>query len=355
MQKAIFPGRLWLDTNGKPIQAHGGNVLYDNGVYFWYGENKELTTGKDGVWHNGVRCYSSQNLYEWKDEGIIIPPEEDENSTLHKKSLMDRPHIVFNKYTKKYVCWVKIMNPQKGEQTMTVLTADRVLGPYRKIREGVRPCGMNAGDFDIAISDDGKAYFYFDRPHTEIVCADLTEDYLGFTGYYSTHFAGKTPPTAREAPAHFLRNGKHYLVTSGTTGYLPNPSEIALASTWHGNFVPAEQPYRGDESRTSFHSQVSCVFKVAGRKDLYIAVADRWAPEHTDKNYEEYGKLYEDLITKQDFNAYFKLKEYTEDRERCTRDSLYVWLPICFDGDKPYLTWKDEWRIEDYEEEKPLW
>lgn len=27
----------------------------------------------------------------------------------------------------------------------------------------------------------------------------------------------------------------------------------------------------------------------------------------------------------------------------------YVWLPLRFDGDKVYIDWLDEWRIEDYE------
>ena len=52
---SIRPGQVWLDTDGKRIQAHGGSVLYSDGVYYWYGENKEKTTGKDGIWHMGVR------------------------------------------------------------------------------------------------------------------------------------------------------------------------------------------------------------------------------------------------------------------------------------------------------------
>jgi hypothetical protein len=27
----------------------------------------------------------------------------------------------------------------------------------------------------------------------------------------------------------------------------------------------------------------------------------------------------------------------------------YVWLPIEWEGDKPVIRWKDEWRLEDYE------
>ena len=39
------PGQVWLDTNGAPIQAHGGSVLFINGTYYWYGEKKEKTVG----------------------------------------------------------------------------------------------------------------------------------------------------------------------------------------------------------------------------------------------------------------------------------------------------------------------
>lgn len=74
-RQAFYPGKVWLDTEGKRIQAHGGSVMYIDGVYYWYGENKEKTDGVNGIWHWGVRCYKSTNLYNWEDCGIIIPPE----------------------------------------------------------------------------------------------------------------------------------------------------------------------------------------------------------------------------------------------------------------------------------------
>lgn len=39
----FYPGQVWLDTQGKRIQAHGGSVLFWEGRYYWYGENKEFT------------------------------------------------------------------------------------------------------------------------------------------------------------------------------------------------------------------------------------------------------------------------------------------------------------------------
>ena len=290
MYDAFYPGQEWLDTAGKPIQAHGGSILAADGAFWWYGENKEKTAGGNGIWHWGVRCYRSTDLYNWEDQGVIIPPDEsDETSSLHPSSMMDRPHILYNRRTGKYVCWLKIME-KNGEQTETVLTADRLTGPYTMVRKGLRPLGMSAGDFDLAAAADGKGYYYFERVHSETICADLTEDYTDVTGYYSTHFPQSQPPFVREATAHFLRKGKHYLVTSGTTGYLPNPSQIAVADSWHGPYRVLGDPHPGDESRTSFHSQITSVFKVPGKKDLYIALADRWAPEHMHLPYEKYAE-----------------------------------------------------------------
>ena len=117
----------------------------------------------------------------------------------------------------------------------------------------------------------------------ELICADLTDDYTDVTGYYSTHFPRIAPPYVREAPAHFIRNGKHYLLTSGTTGYLPNPSEAAVADTWHGPFIVLGNLHPSDTTNTSYHSQISSVFKVHGKEDLYIACADRWLPQAMDK------------------------------------------------------------------------
>ncbi len=122
------PGQTWLDTNGKRIQAHGGSVIYVDGVYYRYGENKEYTTGQDDIWTWGVRCYASTDLYNWEDKGLIIPPEpEDPDSPLCPTTqMLDRPHIIYNRSTGKYVCWMKVMNKNRT-QTETVMTSDHIL------------------------------------------------------------------------------------------------------------------------------------------------------------------------------------------------------------------------------------
>ena len=258
------------------------------------------------------------------------------------------PFIIYNRMTRKYVCWLKIMC-KDGTQRSTVLTSERLLGPYTIVRTGLRPLSMSAGDFDLAVASDGKAYYYFERVHSETICADLTEDYTNVTGYYSTHFPRPFPPFVREATAHFTRRGKHYLLTSGTTGYLPNPSEVAVADSWHGPYTILGNPHPADESHTSFHSQISSVFKVPGKKDLYIACADRWQPAYQHLAYEDYAELYQSWFDPEmDKTIPERKKHIPEDGKANTSMSDYVWLPIRFEGDKPVIDWKDEWRIEDY-------
>lgn len=351
MYDRFYPGKPWVDTAGKRIQAHGGSILYVDGTFYWYGENKEKTDGKNGIWHWGSRCYASTDLYNWEDKGLIIPPTpDDERSPLHPSACMDRPHIIYNAKTQKYVCWLKVINQDKT-QASTILTADHILGPYTLVKTGLRPLGMSAGDFDLAVAPDGKAYYYFERVHSELICADLTDDYTGVTGYYSTHFPHVAPPNVREAPAHFYRNSKHYLITSGTTGYYPNPSEVAVADTWHGPFRVLGNPHPDDASRTSYHAQISSVFQVPGKKDLYIACADRWLPALSDMQYDVFesliAKIYGNqayVLSEEESCLLSRIKDHPED----TSLADYVWLPLRFDGEMVYLDWKDEWRIEDY-------
>ena len=40
MEKTIKPGQVWLDTKGERIQAHGTCVYFENGTYYWIGEDK---------------------------------------------------------------------------------------------------------------------------------------------------------------------------------------------------------------------------------------------------------------------------------------------------------------------------
>lgn len=283
MYDSFRPGQVWLDTEGKRIQAHGGSVIYVDGIYYWYGENKEFTDGTNDIWTYGIRFYRSNDLYNWEDLGLVIPPDtEDENSPLNPTNCMlDRPHIIYNERTEKYVCWVKIMH-KEGHQDEAVLTADKNTGPYTLVNQGIRPLGMSAGDFDLAVAD-----------------------------------------------------------------------------SWHGPYMVLGDPHPEDVSHTSFHSQISCIFKVEGTKDLYIAAADRWCPDCMDLDYEFYAKVYDKLFsgTEEEKSRIRQMPEFSriDDMGRNTSIADYVWLPIRFveaceeyPQGMVFIDWKDEWRWQDY-------
>lgn len=99
---------------------------------------------------------------------------------------------------------------------------------------------------------------------------------------------------------------------------------------------------------------ISSVFKVPGKKDLYIACADRWKPEEMDMKYEEYAKMFEMIFSPDGPSAEFKPEDAGSDgadwnQKDNTSIADYVWLPLHFDGEKVVIDWLDEWRIEDYE------
>ena len=357
LRRSVTPGQVWLDTTGKPIQAHGASMFHLDGAYYWYGENKEFTTGKTDIYSWGVRCYRSTDLYNWDDIGLIIQPDEkDRTSPLHPSAGLDRPHIIYNPESKKYVCWVKMI---KGAiQTRAVLVADKFTGPYTLIKKGVAPVGMSAGDYDLVASpDDGKAYMYFERAHSEMICADLTPDYTDFTGYYSTHFPRPGPPFVREGLAYFRRGAKHYITSSGTTGYFPNPSEIAVADSFHGPFTLLGDLHPADRTRTSFNSQISCIFKHPAKKDLYIAMADRWMGPQSGADFEsgDRSRLVQRAFAK-DFSRPKQSLTPEEQHARMvlgglevnTSQARYVWLPIKFDGDRPVIEWRDTWSLDEF-------
>lgn len=355
MYCAFYPGKEWLDTKGEPIQAHGGMILNQNGVYYWIGENKELTDGINGIWTYGVRCYRSKDLYNWEDCGLIIKPDlEDIASPLNPYMVyLDRPHIIYNEMTNKYICWLKIMH-KNGIQSLTVLTADDILGPYKIVKTGLRPSNMSTGDFDLVVDKDKKAYCYFEKVHSEIVCIELNDEYTDVTEVYSSHFRHQSPPDVREGIAHFDRNNRFYLVSSGTTGYLPNPSQLSVSNNRHGPFRVLGDPHLDDDSHTSFHSQISCVFKVEGKKDLFIAMADRWLPDRTDLKYEDYEDCFRIHFSK---DPSLEQLDYLRQKAKTipfsthidTSKATYIWLPFEFDENRGYLKWRDRWSLDEFD------
>lgn len=355
MYDRIYPGKKWLDTAGKPIQAHGFSIFYNEQekLWYWYGENKEKTVGgrKNTVWHWGVRLYTSEDLYNWIDRGLIIPPQpEDLSSPLHPTYCMDRPHILYNPATGKYVAWLKIMAGEVS-QFMSVLTADSFTGPYTFVNKICKPLDMDTGDFCLHRDEKtGKAYIWYERPHFQLICATLNDDYTDVTGEYSVHYDNLLPPDTREAPTYFERNGRKYLITSGTTGYYPNPSRVCVFDEYHGEYQDLGLICENDSSQTSFSAQFTSVIRLPGT-DQYIACADRWMPQWYVKPMAKqivsgmkrhFADYKPDLSPRKAEPLPGTLQTHTEN----TSVSRYVFLPIEWEGEKPVIRWRKEWKTD---------
>jgi hypothetical protein len=150
----------------------------------------------------------------------------------------------------------------------------------------------------------------------------------------------------REAPAFFSRQGLHYLITSGTSWYYPNPSEIAVAKDYHGPWTVLGDPHSDDSTGTSYGSQVSSVLRHPQKEDLYIALADRWLPDASVEKSHQAVDAFRRAFAG-DESAGPEIGALLAGAN--TSQARYVWLPLKFDDDQPRIVWLDEWRIEDYD------
>jgi hypothetical protein len=150
----FVPGEIWNDNNSKHINAHGGGILFHDGIYYWYGEHK--IAGKIGNSAQvGVSCYSSKDLYNWKDEGIALKVNDTESaSDIAKGCILERPKVIYNAKTKKYVMWFHLELKDKGYDAARsgVAVADNPAGPFTFLKS-FRP---NASFWPVNVQDCHK-------------------------------------------------------------------------------------------------------------------------------------------------------------------------------------------------------
>lgn len=339
---SFSPGAIWPDDKGVHINAHGGGILYNNGVYYWFGEHKIAGDAGNRAMV-GVHCYSSKDLYNWKDEGISLSVSPDTTNDIAKGCILERPKVVYNKKTKKYVMWFHLELLGKGYSAARagVAVSDKVTGPYKFIKsyrpnpgqmpfypaltpEGDKvncvnpvnksdgffcrdlPGGQMARDMTVFVDDDGKAYHVFSSEENfTLDLAELTPDYTGHTGKFIRIYIGHQT----EAPALFKRNGIYYMIGSGCTGWAPNAARWFSAKSIWGPWTYHGNPCQGPDSKITYGGQSTHVLPVAGKKDAFIFIADKWTPK--------------DAI-----------------------DGRYLWLPISFKGDDIEINWVDKWTLD---------
>lgn len=165
-------------------------------------------------------------------------------------------------------------------------------------------------DMTLFVDDDGKAYHIFaSEENLTLHIAELTQDYLDYTSQYIR----LAPGGHNEAPAIFKKGSKYFLITSGCTGWAPNAARLHVAQSIWGPWTEYPNPCVGTGAELTFHSQSTFILPVAGKKDAFIFMADRWTPQNP-------------------------------------IDGRYVWLPILFEKDLPVLKWSDEWTLDVFDQ-----
>ena len=280
----------------------------------------------------GVACYSSTNLYDWTKEGVALAPEpNDSNSDLYCEKIIERPKVIYNAKTKKFVMWFHQDEANYSAAHCGVAVSDTPTGPFKYLGS-FRPdasvwpinvtgqdkqpgrtnwlqrdfqSGQMARDLSLFVNDDGKAYLvYASEENTTLHVSELTDDYLKPSGKYSRILIGRSS----EAPAIFKHEGKYYLIASGCTGWLPNTARSAMADNIFGPWTEMGNPCRGMGADKTFQGQSTFVIPVQGMPDTFIAMFDRW-------------------------------KQWN------LSDSRYVWLPVRFENDVPFVEWRDSWTL----------
>lgn len=310
---SFVSGQSWTDIHDNRINAHGGGITYFQGTYYWYGECKgPFTYRAPGVgWDcyrtdlRGVSCYSSQNLLDWKFEGIVLQPDTANIlSDIHPTKVIERPKVIYNEQTRQFVMWMHIDNFNYSQAQVGVAVSNSPTGPFRFLR-AFRPNGQESRDMTLFKDDDGKAYLLTSSEgNSTMHINELTADYLSLTGNYTRNFIN----LSREAPAMFKREGKYYIITSGCTGWDPNEADCAVADAPMGPYRSLGNPCRGKDADKTFYAQSTFVLQVPTQPSTYILMLDKWNKR--------------DLIS-----------------------SSYIWLPIVWNGDQLAVIWQDNWKF----------
>lgn len=266
-------GQMWYDDQGQPIQAHGGCILHHGGIWYWYGENKgaDNVPGTSRVDVIGISCYSSKDLHTWHDEGLVLPAGKKKDSLLRPEGVCERPKVIYNKKTRKYVMWMHLDDANYYSAKVGVAVSDNPTGPFELIRE-MQPNRQDSRDMTLFLDEDTAWLIHSSNWNKTLNISRLNEDYTDVDGFYGSVLIDQE----REAPALVKHEGMYYMVTSGCTGWAPNSALYATSGYLTGQWKLIDNPCEGPGYRNTFGGQSTFIFEVKGQ---YYLMLDHWKPK----------------------------------------------------------------------------
>jgi hypothetical protein len=316
-QTAIMPAQPWLDNKGQHINAHSGGIMFFNGVYYWHGEHKIEGKAEKDTADGGISCYTSTDLINWQNAGVVLHVDyKNPSSDIAYGCILERPKIIFNEQTRKFVAFFKLYLKGDGYATayVGVAVANSPLGPFTYSHKFLACGSVNgSGDFAMYKNDDGYLYHIAVRKPDKRLCyAKMSGDYLlpaeNYTPYPEVELH-------TEAPAIVKYNGVCHLLGSGSMGWAPTAPRYYTSKSLKGPWKVEANPLQGINPQNNigtektFGGQSTFIFPVQGIKDAYVVMFDVWRPD-------------------------------------AASTGGYIWLPINFSNNKLQIKWKDSWSLD---------
>ena len=271
---SIPNGTQFNDTNGNPLDAHGGGMIKVGAYWYWFGENRNTDNS-----FRYVSVYRSSDLKTWEWRNNVLTQA---SSPQLQTSVIERPKVIYNSSTGQYVMWMHKENGTNYDDAQAaVATSSTVDGSYT-YRGAFRPGNQMSRDLTLFKDDDGTAYMASaSNDNKDLHIYRLTSDYLGVSAQVQNLWNGQY----REAPALFKRNGVYFLLTSSASGWSPSQQKYATASSVTGTWSGLNNV--GDA--TAFGSQTAYVLPVQGTQaTTYLYLGDRWAGDGKQVNTSKY-------------------------------------------------------------------
>ena len=335
VQPPMYPATP--DADGNHVNAHGGCIIAYNGEWLWYGEARPLhgytsegvslytaPIGTQPSSDDSTAAPSPLNL-RWQNRGVVLQVVDEAGSPIERGCIIERPKVLYNERTRQFVMLFHSELKGRGYEAAQTgfAVSDSPYGPFRlhhvqrpnpgrwpadftkkdiKQAKALNPsdypewwtptwrmaveqglllakdfeAGQMSRDMTVFVDDDGTAWhIYSSEENLTLQAAELTPDYLGYTGRYYRIAAGGQ----NEAPCLLKHDGLYWLICSGCTGWTPNEARMFSAKSIQGPWTQHPSPMQGLGANRTFEAQGTWIWQLPATPSSDSTTAPTSAPQ----------------------------------------------------------------------------
>ena len=272
----LAAGIRFLDSEGNPVNAHGGGILREGDTFYLHGEFFSSTSTDNNF--NGFSLYSSQDLAHWHNEGIILARQPDGELGPNRKG--ERPHIIKCPSSGEFVLYAHAASADyQTDKEVVYATSNTITGQYRYRGPLQNDRGQIAAHSDMsAFADETGAYVLTEGGHVYTLASDC-----------HSWLSDKSVPQVNgdsggaESPTIFKAQDTYYWIGSYKTGWRANNNFYATAPamtgpwTHQGFLAPVRDPSNNLSDERTWLSQSTWVQPVTGcTGTVFVYWGDHW-------------------------------------------------------------------------------